>query len=221
MKILVIGGSGFVSGRVVNEAIAQGNDVWYVTRGNRDNMTGAHAVIADRGNAESLRAALRSENTKWDAVLDCICFNADHARVDIEVLPEFTERVVLVSTDSLYHPDFKSVPQDENGAAYMEDQSYGGLKRSMELAFINECPDRLKWTFFRPPHMFGAGSELGCFPMHTRQKDMLACLREGKPVSLVGGGEYLIQPLYVGDLAKAMVAAINNPAAGKVNAVTV
>lgn len=56
----------------------------------------------------------------------------------------------------------------------------------------------------------GTGSELGCFPMHTRQKDLLARLRLGESIKLVGGGKYLIQPLYVGDLAKAMVSSIGN-----------
>lgn len=213
MNLLVIGGSGFISRFVVQEALAQGYRVWYVTRGNREGIPGAKALIADRNDIPALRAAIREPGCRFDAVLDCICFNADQARVDLELLPEVTDRVIVVSTDSLYHPDFKSVPHREDGAVYMEDGSYGGQKRKMERVFLEECSQGLNWTLFRPPHMYGAGSELGCFPMHTRQKDLRAAIRAGEPIRLVGGGRYLIQPLYAGDLAKAMVAAVHNPKA--------
>lgn len=157
----------------------------------------------------ALRAALRSANVHFDAVLDCICFNAAHARVDISVLPEFTSHVIVISTDSLYSPEGKRVPQNEDGK-YMTGESYGALKRQMEEVFLKECPENLRYTLFRPPHMYGAGSELGCFPLHTRQKNLLECMRCGESIKLVEGGIYLIQPLYVGDLAKAMVSSIRN-----------
>ena len=35
MKLLILGGSGFVSGRLAQIAAAQGHEVWCVTRGNR------------------------------------------------------------------------------------------------------------------------------------------------------------------------------------------
>lgn len=209
MKLLILGGSGFVSRYVVREAMEQGYEVYYITRGNREPVPGAHPVIADRNSADALREALRPLG-RFAAAVDCICFTPEQARLDIALLPEFTDRVVVVSTDSLYHPDHKRVPQTEDPAVYMEDDSYGGQKRKMERVFLEESPATLRWTLFRPPHMFGAGSELGCFPTHTRQKDLLSYLRNSNPIRLVGGGEYLIQPLYAGDLAKAMVASIAN-----------
>ena len=81
----------------------------------------------------------------------------------------------------------------------------------MELVFLNECPDSIKWTLFRPPHMYGPRSELGCFPTHTRQKDLLDHLRSGNPITLTGDGSYLLQPLDARDLANAMVSCIDNP----------
>lgn len=208
MRLLVLGGSGFISRYVVQGALAQGDEVFYVTRGNRTPIPGAAALIADRNDPGTLQEVIRSAGGRFDAVLDCICFTAEQARLDNAILPEFSDRLIVVSTDSVYYPNGKRVPQDENGAAYMQDDSYGGRKRAMELAISQECP--MKWTMFRPPHMYGPGSELGCFPVHTRQKDLLEHLRQGKPIQLVGGGEYKIQPLYAGDLAQAMLASIRN-----------
>lgn len=212
MRLLVLGGSGFVSQYVVQEASRQGYEVWYVTRGIRDGIPGAHGLIADRNAPSALRTALKAAPGKFDGVIDCICFNPKQAQIDMAVLPEFTNHVIVLSTDSLYHPEGKQVPQNEAAVRYLDDGSYGAMKRKMEETFLAECPGSLKFTLFRPPHMFGAGSELGCFPLHTRQKDLLAHIRSGKPIRLVGGGSYLIQPLYAGDMAKAAVAAVGNPA---------
>lgn len=213
MNILIIGGSGFVSGHVMDAALAAGHRVWYVTRGLREPAAGAQPIIADRNDPHALAEALKSANTRFDAVLDCICFNDKQARETLAVLQDFTDRVVAISTDSCYDSAYKNVPQDEHGERYFEDDSYGAQKRRMELAFIHDCPDSIKWTLFRPPHMYGPRSEPGCFPTHTRQKDLLAHLRSGKPITLTGDGGYLLQPLDARDLARAMVACIDNPKA--------
>lgn len=210
MKLLIIGGSGFVSGHVMNAALAAGHEVWYVTRGLRDTVPNAHPILADRSDPAALRDVLSAVGTRFDAVLDCICFNAEQARSGLSVFSLFTNRVVAISTDSCYDSAYKNVPQNEHGERYFEDNSYGAHKRRMELVFLNECPDSIRWTLFRPPHMYGPRSELGCFPTHTRQKDLLDHLRKGRPVTLAGGGDYLLQPLDARDLARAMIACIEN-----------
>ena len=70
----------------------------------------------------------------FDAVLDCICFNAGQAEIDLNVFSAVSKHLIVISTDSVYHPSHKKVPQDENGTGYMEDGGYGALKREMELA---------------------------------------------------------------------------------------
>lgn len=210
MKLLIIGGSGFVSKRVLIAAVDAGHELWYLTRGLHEHIPGAVPLLADRNNKMQLYSALKSAQQHWDAVIDCICFNREQAEIGIEIFSEFTERIVLISTDSVYSPDSKKMPQDENGASYMSGDNYGARKRLMEKAYIDCCPSSLKWTIFRPLHMIGPGSELGCFPENTRRKDLLQALINGEKIKLVGGGRYCIQPLYVDDLAKAMLACINN-----------
>lgn len=211
MNILIIGGSGFVSSHVMEAALTAGHSVWYVTRGLRKPVSGAHPIIADRNDPAALANALRKTDIRYDAVLDCICFNDKQARETLGVLQDYTNRVIAISTDSCYDSAYKTVPQNEHGEQYFEDDSYGAQKRRMELAFINDRPESIQWTLFRPPHMYGPRSELGCFPTHTRQKDLLDHLRQGKPITLTGDGSYLLQALDARDLAKAMVSCIDNP----------
>ncbi len=205
MKLLIFGGSGFVSRHLAENALADGNEVWCVTRGKRDLPAGVRGITADRSDPVLLKKALQAAATHWDACLDCICFNADHARTDLAVLPGLADRVIVISTDSVYRPDSKAVPQTEEADAYMEDGGYGALKRQMELVFISDGGKTLPYTLFRPGHIFGPGSLLGCYPLHSRQAELPELIRNGRELTLVGGDTYLIHPVYVKDLCRAML----------------
>ena len=210
MKILILGGSGFVSSWLAKKAMAAGHEVWTLTRGSRPTVPGVHVLTADRADGDALRTVLESTATTWDAVMDCICFSPDHAAVDLSVLPAFTSRLVVISTDSVYDPYHKTVPQTEESEWYMQDGGYGCMKRKMEEAFL-AAETSLRWTILRPGHIFGAGSEIGCFPEHSRQKDLIPHMLADKPVRLIDGGQLLIHPIYVEDLVETMLSCVDKP----------
>ena len=58
-KLLVIGGSGFVSGTLTRTAQAYGWDVWTVTRRQRPVPEGVTALVADRYDEAAFAAAIR------------------------------------------------------------------------------------------------------------------------------------------------------------------
>ncbi|MBQ4580493.1 MAG: NAD-dependent epimerase/dehydratase family protein [Clostridia bacterium] len=210
MKLLILGGSGQLSGRVAELALLQGHDVWTLTRGQRPLPQGVHALTADREDDDSVRRAVEGACTHWDACIDCTGRTPQSAGQCVEIISRYTGRFVVVSTDSVYHPAFKEVPQNESNEHYLRDGGYGATKRLMEEAFI---ASDLNYTIFRPGHIFGAGFQLGCYPEHSRQSDLLAHMRAGKPLRLVGGGAFLIHPIYVDDLALALLDCIDKPAA--------
>ncbi len=213
MKILILGGSGFVSGSMARLALAQGHEVWTVTRGRRPLPPGVRGLTADAHDADSLREALLSAGTRWDAAMDCICYTAEMARADLEVLPGFTDRLMVVSTDSVYHPAFKRVPQDETGV-YLHDGGYGSCKRQMEEVFLDAAAHGtgdFTWTIFRPGHIFGPGSQAGSYPEHTRQPDLIPRMLRGEPLRLVGGGRFLLHPVYADDLCRVMLDSVGQP----------
>jgi len=212
MRILILGGSGGLSGRVAELALAQGHAVWTLTRGVRPLPEGVHALRADRNDDAAVRAALEGAQTCWDACIDCTGRTPESARQDVHIVSRYTKRFVVVSTDSVYDPFHKTVPQDESNEHYLTDGGYGATKRLMEEVFIREG-EGLTWTIFRPGHIFGEGFQLGCYPEHSRQPELLALIRAGEPLRLVGGGRFLIHPIYVDDLALALLDCIDKPAA--------
>ena len=210
MKLLILGGSGQLSGRVAELALTKGHEVWTLTRGMRTLPEGVHALTADREDDASVRRAIEGADTRWDACIDCTGRTPKSAAQCVDIISRYTARFVVVSTDSVYHPAFKTVPQNESNEHYLTDGGYGATKRLMEEAFI---ASDLNYTIFRPGHIFGAGFQLGCYPEHSRQVDLLDYMRSGKPLQLVGGGEFLIHPIFVDDLALALLDSIDKPAA--------
>ncbi len=211
MKLLMLGGSGQLSGRVTALALERGHEVWTLTRGIRPVPEQAHALTADRNDDASLLNALQSADTAFDACIDCTAFNAHAAKQCREIVSRYTSRFAIVSTDSVYDPRFKTIRQNESNTHYLTDGGYGANKRLMEAEW--EAETALDWTIFRPGHIFGAGFQLGCYPEHSRQGDLIGHIRAGKPLHLVGGGEFLIHPIYVDDLARVLLDCLQNPAA--------
>ena len=84
MQVLIIGGSGFVSGTLARAARDAGHDVTVVTRGQRPVPEGVRALTADRKDPDAFAAAIEGAGTRWDLAVDCIAYQAEDARQDVE-----------------------------------------------------------------------------------------------------------------------------------------
>lgn len=217
-KALIIGGSGGLSGRLA-EMARQEYEVWALTRGKRPLPSGIRHIAADRDDAAAFAAAILGTDRQWDVVFDCICMNELHARQDLEILSKVTNRLVVISTDSVYDPAHKRTPQTEEGIFIEETGtpdrcSYAGNKRKMEHVFLDSFTAdtyAMRTTIFRPGHIYGPGFLLGCFPEHSRQATLPEQIARGETLHLVGGGIYLTQPIFVDDLAGAMLDCVDKP----------
>lgn len=204
LNVLVIGGSGFVSGTIVGSALALGHQVWALTRGSRPLAAGVHSLVADRGDYAAFAQALAGAQTRWDLVVDCIAFAPANIEQDIRVLAPLAQHLVFVSSDFVYDPARRRIPQREEADAYLT-AGYGGQKRRCEEVLIAAGSNALPWTIVRPCHIYGPGSHLGCLPRHGRDAQLIGRLRAGEPLQLVGGGYFLQQPVLAADLAQTIL----------------
>lgn len=213
-NVLILGGSGFLSGTVAARAIGQGHRVWTLTRGQRPLPAGVTGLVADRHDAAAFTRAVAGAGTAWDLVIDCIAFGPDDIRQDIAVFRSLARHLVFVSTDFVYDPAGRRFPQGEESDRYLTN-GYGGGKRAGELALLDgDLGHRLgapAWTIVRPGHIYGPGSRLGCLPLHSRDPQLLDRLRAGEPLRLVGGGHFLQQPVLARDLADLLLSFHGNP----------
>ena len=209
-NLLIVGGSGFVSGTVARRAVASGWRVWAVTRGRLPLPDGVIAIVADRKDTIVFESAIASamqmaKIDRFDLVADCIGYDAEDAVQDVSVFRRRARQLVFISTDFVFDPAHRAFPQGEVSEHYLSD-GYGGRKRMCELELMNRDTGDMAWTIVRPCHIYGPGSRLGCLPEHGRDERLLERLRAGETLRLVGGGHFLQQPIVARDLADLVLA---------------
>lgn len=220
MDILIIGGSGHVSGAVARAALAARHRVWAVTRGQRPLPDGIERLVADRHDHRATEEVVAAQDMTWDLVVDCICYDVPDIRQDIDLFRRRARQFVLVSTDFVYNPAHRKFPQSEETDHWVSDagsQNYGCRKRLCERELIDAATGDMEWTILRPCHIYGPTSKLGCLPPHGRDPELIDKLRRGEPIQLVGAGHFLQQPILADDLARTIVSvAGNREACGRV-----
>lgn len=200
VRLLIVGGSGFLSGTLARRAVARGYRVWTITRGQRPLLKDANSLVADRHDQAAFEAAVASANVTWDLVIDCIAFEPADVQQDIAVFRDRARHFVFVSTDFVYNPTGRQLPQSEDTDRYTL-AGYGRNKRLGETELIYGEDIGFPWTIVRPTHIYGPGSELGCLPLHSRDPELIGRLKVGETLRLVGGGHFLQQPILARDLA--------------------
>jgi nucleoside-diphosphate-sugar epimerase len=211
MKLLLIGGSGFLGGALSRAALSAGHQVHVVTRGQRTVPAGVTPIKADRHDETAFAGAIAAARTEWDLVVDCIGFAAADVWQDVICFRERAKHLVFISMDFVYDPAGRQFPQTEASDHFVTADDYGGNKRRCELELMRADDGEMTWTILRPCHIYGPGSKLGCLPEHGRDPNLIQLLKDGRPLRLVGGGQFLQQPLYVNDLVTLILSVPNNP----------
>lgn len=207
--LLLVGGSGFVSGALARLAVAQGYRVWVVTRGQHALPSGVTGLVADRHDPAAFEAAVAGAAMKWDLVVECIGYEPADLRQDVAVFRERAGHFIFISTDFLYDPLRRKYPQPEETEFFWQD-GYGWKKRLCELELLQNNTAPLPWTIVRPCYVYGPGSQLGTLPYHRRDPQLIARMKAGEPIRLVGGGHFLQHPIYVDDLARVILSLAGN-----------
>ena len=211
LKILVIGGSGFLSGTIATYALGAGHEVWTLTRGSRTLPPGVRSLLADRHDDSAWRKAVSHKESHWDLVVDCIAYESADARQDIETFKDRASHLVMISTDFVYATEHRGIPIAEEGVTY-QSSGYGGKKRQCEEV-LEEDAGSIPWTILRPTHIYGPGSLPGCLPLHSRDEHLLERIAGDSPLVLVGGGYFLQQPVFARDIAEICLAIPTTPGA--------
>ncbi|MGM0491506.1 MAG: NAD-dependent epimerase/dehydratase family protein [Armatimonadota bacterium] len=201
LDLLIIGGSGFVSGTLARVARDAGHRVWTVTRGEKPIPDGVTSLIADRKDNGAFAGAIEGAGVEWDLAVDCIGYQPEDARQDVEVLSPRVGHLVFISTDFVFDPLKRAFPQPFSNPHFLTGEGYGPGKRACEEVLLASDTE-MRWTVLRPCHIYGPGSQLGCLPEHGRDTKLIERMRAGEALGLVGGGHFLQQPIFAGDLAE-------------------
>ncbi|UCE08320.1 MAG: NAD-dependent epimerase/dehydratase family protein [bacterium] len=104
MKILVIGGTGFISGRTAQKLIEKGHHVTIFTRGKSPNLLPKHPaleyIIGDRNDKRKIKATL--QHGTFDVVYDFVAYEPGESKLAVKVFQGKVGRFIHCSTISVY-----------------------------------------------------------------------------------------------------------------------
>ncbi|MDO8551041.1 MAG: NAD-dependent epimerase/dehydratase family protein [Ignavibacteria bacterium] len=210
MNILIIGGTGFISSRLVEKLLQSGNKVIVYTRGkSKKKIRGNPNLIYETGNRENEKrlSELLSKH-KFDVVYDMIAYLPEESELMVKIFKGKIVRFIHCSTISVYmvSDDIQCpVTEDQDKRKLMEyyprnpfGMDYGINKRKCENVLWNAHNDKnFPVTCLRPTFVSG--------PEDPSKRDYfwIERIKDGKPLLVPGTGEFRFQQVFVKDAAKA------------------
>jgi uncharacterized protein YbjT (DUF2867 family) len=190
LRLMVTGGSGFLGGYVLREAARRGHQTVALARSEAAaaavTALGALPVTGDLAEPPSLAAAFAS--TRCDVLVNLASLGFGHAPAIITAAERAgLRRAVFVSTTAV----MTRLPAPSRRVRVAAEQR---IRAS-----------GLDWTILRPTMIYGDPGD--------RNLSRLLSLLCRAPVLPVPGGDHLQQPVHAADVASAVLAAAERPAA--------
>ena len=211
MRVLFIGGTGFISGAVSRLLIETGCELYLLNRGQRQTeLPGARQLVADIRKPEEVRVALG--DLHFDAVVDWIAFAPADIERDLALFRGCTAQYVFISSASAYQKPPASHRITESTPLRNPYWAYSQQKIACEdrlLAAYRE--DGFPATIVRPsltydPNFPIAIGGWGCYTLADR-------LKRGQPIIVHGDGSSLWVVTHADDFARGFIGLLGNPLA--------
>src|SRR6185436_10028097 len=100
LRILLVGGAGFLGRHVARAFLAAGHSVSVISRGRQPAPPGSESLIADRRDVRSLSPVL--EGRRWDFTVDLTAYDAGDIEKLLLVPYSALGRYVMISTGQVY-----------------------------------------------------------------------------------------------------------------------
>ncbi len=199
MRILITGGTVFVSRFAAEYFTGKGHDVTVLNRGSRTQSPGVRHLCRDRHDP-----ALDLHDEAFDAVIDVTAYTAGDVNALLDALSG-TPRYILISSSAVY-PEDTSLPFREDAPTGPNSLwgRYGTDKIAAEKALLTRHPDAY---ILRPPYLYGPGNEV------YREAFVFECAEKERAFCLPGNGDMPLQFFHVRDLCRVMEKILFNPPA--------
>lgn len=217
LRVLVLGGTGFIGPHLVRALVAAGHTPVLFNRGRTqpqlfpEQYEGIENLVGDRGGDLSALAT-----GHWDAVIDDSGYTPDQVRATAELLRDRVGHYLFTSTRAVYR-DFTPDHVDEDSPVGMRDvepsawTGYGPLKALAEREVRRVFENR--FTIARPPIITGPGDATDRFTYWYVRVD------RGGEVLAPGNPADPVQYIDVRDLVDFYVHAVENGVSGVFNTV--
>ena len=202
MRVLVVGGTEFISLHLVRALLRDRHEVVVLNRGRQPGRVpaGVKTIVADRKDHAALGRVLAGE--RFDGLVDITYAptTGDDVRALLAALDGRAGHAIFVSTGRV-HDHALPIPYHEDTPRTLYWGDYAKNKIEGEDAYLRSG---LPASVVRPTHVFG--------PLNTRNNETFFFDRlvRGRPVLVPGPGGWLRQFGHVEDLADAMAAMLGD-----------
>ena len=202
MKVLVIGGTGYIGSHTVEELVRRGHEVSVFARGRtRARLSEAVSLIeGDRHNKEDL---VRARSFRFDAIIDINAYAREETQTVVNLFDGLLSRFVHLSTFSVCQ-GVTPLPFDESDPLVTDPADSYGYNKA-------ECERALRWAraksgfpfvSIRPVAVFGPRDD------KSRENYYLKRLVARDPLIVPGSGATPIHAVCVKDLAAVLANAL-------------
>lgn len=188
MKILVTGGTVFISKSVAEYFVKAGHEVYVLNRGTRPQVDGVSLIECDRRNIGG-----RLKNYRFDAIIDVTAYTAEDVNMLLDGLADF-DSYVLISSSAVY-PEALAIPFKVGDMCGVNKfwGAYGTNKIGAENALLN----RVRGAYIiRPPYIYGEYNNV------YREAFVFDCAERNASFYLPKGGEMPLQFFHAEDLCR-------------------
>ena len=209
MNCLVIGGTRFIGRMLVAELLKQEHSVTVLHRRPRHDLgRRVKNLVADRNDGQAMKAALAGN--KFDVVFDNVYdwergTTAGHVEATVRACGGNLHRYIFMSSvaaygDGLNHHEGDALAPDDAPELYVRNKAM-----SERALFRLHQRIGLPVVTLRPPYIYGPAN-----PFY-REAYFWDRLRAGRSIILPGDGRRLMQFVYVKDLVRAALKAMDEP----------
>ena len=188
MKMLITGGTTFVSRFTAEYFTAKGNDVVVLNRGSREQVDGVTHIQCDR-----LYLGEELKGAYFDLVLDITAYTQEHIQALLTSGVSFGD-YVFISSSAVY-PETNPQPFTEEQACGRNSVwgDYGMNKLNAERYLQAHIPNAY---ILRPPYFYGIYDNL------YREAFPFDCAMQDRPFYLPQNGDMRLQFFHVADLCR-------------------
>lgn len=209
MRVLFIGGTGFISTAVSRLAVEKGIDLYHLNRGKRAaTLPGITHLTADIHEPDTVRAALK--DLRFDAIVNWIAYTASDIERDIELFRGRTKQYIFISSASAYQKPPAYPIITESTPLHNPYWEYSRNKIASEERLLKAYQEEnFPAVIVRPsltydPNLPIAIGGWGCYTLPNR-------LLTGQPIIVHGDGSSLWVVTHAEDFGRGFVGLLGNP----------
>ena len=194
MKILVTGGTVFVSRYTAEYFVQKGHEVYVLNRNSRPQSKGVHLIEADRRQLGD-----KLKNIPFDLVVDVTSYNKDDVKDLLNALGDFGE-YIMISSSAVYPETLPQPFKEDMKTGYnIHWEAYGTNKIDAEEYLLENLP---KAYIIRPPYLYGKMNNL------YREAFVFECAEKNLPFYMPKDGSLKLQFFDVEDLCRLIEAIV-------------